>query len=166
MVLSSLLSSILFFSSPSIAHFALYVNHLETETETESASNSPSRKGGVLLRSAFSRGATKGVGGPSILLLLLWGFSNQKKRIVGSEISHFRAMIFLLSFYLLEKNFWSGIKHVWKKVSGLYSAKFYFRNFIFCISWNFISKIGISFLKADRGAGFEASPGFPISYPV
>lgn len=32
---------------------------------TESASNSPSRKGGVLLRSAFSRGATKGVGGQS-----------------------------------------------------------------------------------------------------
>lgn len=28
-------------------------------------SNSPSRKGGVLLRSAFSRGATKGVGGRS-----------------------------------------------------------------------------------------------------
>lgn len=30
-------------------------------------SNSPSRKGGVLLRSAFARGATKGVGGQSIL---------------------------------------------------------------------------------------------------
>ena len=29
----------------------------------DGASNSPSRKGGVLLRSAFSRGATKGVGG-------------------------------------------------------------------------------------------------------
>lgn len=32
-------------------------------------SNSPSRKGGVLLRSAFARGATKGVGGQSILSL-------------------------------------------------------------------------------------------------
>lgn len=42
---------------------------------------------------------------PTFLLLLLWEFSNQKKRILGSEISHFRAMILLLSVYLLEKNF-------------------------------------------------------------
>ena len=31
--------------------------------------------------------------------------SGQKKRIVGSEISHFRAMISLLFVYLLEKKF-------------------------------------------------------------
>ena len=54
---------------------------------------------------------------------LHWKFPGQKKCIVGSEISHFRAMIFLLFVYLLEKNFWSGIKHIWKKVSGLYNAK-------------------------------------------
>ena len=66
----------------------------------DGASNSPSRKGGVLLRSAFSRGATKGVGGRNPKK-----FPGQKKRIVGSEISHFRAMIFLLFVYLLEKIF-------------------------------------------------------------
>lgn len=72
---------------------------------SQSASNCPSRKGGVLLRSAFSRGATKGVGGQNILSPLLGIFQPEKKRIVGSEISHFRAMISLLYDYLLEKNF-------------------------------------------------------------
>lgn len=72
----------------------------------QSASNCPSRKGGVLLRSAFARGATKGVGERSaISLFFLWEFSGQKKCILGSEISHFRATIWLLCVCLLEKNF-------------------------------------------------------------
>ena len=91
-------------STYNITHFILYVNY-----QTKAQSNSPSRKGGVLLRSAFARGATKGVGGQLIFLffhlLFLWGISGQKKRIVGSEISHFRAMILLLNDYLLEENF-------------------------------------------------------------
>ena len=40
------------------------------------------------------------------------------------------------------------------------------RTSVFYTKWNFISKIGISFLKTDRGAGFEASPGFPTPFSI
>lgn len=101
-------------------------------------SNSPSRKGGVLLRSAFSRGATKGVGGRSaqftFISLFLWGISGQRKRIVGSEISHFRAMILLLNDYLkilkwyqtrLEEGFWTLQSKV--RLLGLLQFQFLYK---------------------------------------
>lgn len=50
-----------------------------SKNDTFAQSNSPSRKGGVLLRSAFSRGATKGVGGPSISSSPLLGISRPEK---------------------------------------------------------------------------------------
>lgn len=75
MVLSLTPLPILFFSSSSIAHFILQVNYFPAKAQ----SNSPSRKGGVLLRSAFSRGATKGVGGHSFSLLISLGISRPEK---------------------------------------------------------------------------------------
>ena len=94
---------------------------------------------------------------------------NFPARIVGSEISHFRAMISLLFVYLVREKFlkWYQIR----LEEGFWTLQAIVRllglpHFIFCISWNFISKSRISFLKTDRGAGFEVSPGFPISYPV
>lgn len=90
-------------------------------------------------------------------------FSSQKKRIVGSEISHFRAMIFLLYDYLLEKNFGVVSNTLG---SGFLDSTARSPIFAFHTKWNFISKSRISFLKADRGAGIRVGPGFPISYPV
>lgn len=129
MVLSLPLSPILFFSSSSIAHFALYVNHLETKAQ----SNSPSRKGGVLLRSAFARGATKGVGGrqeEKFLFSLFFPFFSRRKKTYPRKRNKLLQSDDFSSLRLsVREKFWSSIKYVWKKVSGLYSAKSYFRNF-------------------------------------
>ena len=120
----------------------------------------PPAREGFCCEARFRAEQQKGRVGEAHFLSPLLGIPGQNRRkrnkpLQSDDFSSLR--------YLLEKNFWSGIKHVWKKVSGLYGAKSDFRNFI---SWNFISKSRISFLKTDRGAGFEVSPGFPISYPV
>lgn len=92
----------------------------------------------------------------------LWEFSDQKKRIVGSEISHFRAMILLLSFYLLEKNFGVVSNMLGRRFLDSTEQSPVIRTSVI----SFSIQNGISFLKADRGAGIRVGPGFPISYPV
>ena len=69
----------------------------------QSASNCPSRKGGVLLRSAFARGATKG--GGRAKHSFSGKFSGQKKVSQKAIFSNSGLQILLLYVCLLEKNF-------------------------------------------------------------
>lgn len=80
----------------------------------QSASNCPSRKGGVLLRSAFSRGATKGVGGQMPLGISRPEKTYRRKRnkpLQSDDFSSFRLSVRekFLKWYQthLEEGFWT-----------------------------------------------------------
>lgn len=109
----------------------------------QSASNCPSRKGGVLLRSAFARGATKGVGGH--LLFFLGIFRPEKmyprkrnKPLQSDDLAPLRLSVrekFLKWYQIrLEEGFWTlQSKVLLPQFHFLFFAEFHFQisHFIF-----------------------------------
>lgn len=112
----------------------------------QSASNCPSLAGGVLLRSASSRGATKGVGQTSFLLLFFLGIfrpektypRKRNKPLQSDDLAPLRLSVrekFLKWYQIrLEEGFWTlQSKVLLPQFHFLFFAEFHFQisHFIF-----------------------------------